>query len=327
MFWETPGVWTDRGRLRRRVHAEPDLRGGLLRPHRPRRGRAGRVRPRRRSATSSCSRCSGRTTTRPRACARATTSGTQYRSRHLLRRRGAAARRPRPAEAMFQEQLAAAGYGDDHDRDRPGRRLLLRRALPPAVPGQEPGRLLRSGRHGRELPDRRRQGRLRPSRRRPAARDAPVAAKSAAIAPLTARSDAQPRSGRGGRARSTPAVAAHGVAVGVEARGRPSAGGRASPTAGRSSPCIGTPSTSTIAPRAATCGSARDVGHVHHRARWPPRPPSNAAITSSTGRAAHPGRHQRVELVAVLDPAGEGREARVVAHAEQPQHPRGHRVR
>ena len=36
----------DRGRLRGRLHAEPDLRGGLQRPHRPHRGRARRLRPR-----------------------------------------------------------------------------------------------------------------------------------------------------------------------------------------------------------------------------------------------------------------------------------------
>ena len=35
----------DRGRLRRRLHAEPDIRGGLQRLDRPHRGRAGRVRP------------------------------------------------------------------------------------------------------------------------------------------------------------------------------------------------------------------------------------------------------------------------------------------
>ena len=35
----------DGGRLRRRLHAEPDLRGGLLRPDRPHRGRSRRLRP------------------------------------------------------------------------------------------------------------------------------------------------------------------------------------------------------------------------------------------------------------------------------------------
>ena len=39
-----PGRLHDRGRLRGRLHAEPDLRGGLLRPHRAHRGRAGRLR-------------------------------------------------------------------------------------------------------------------------------------------------------------------------------------------------------------------------------------------------------------------------------------------
>ena len=84
---------------------------------------------------------SGRSTTRPRACARATTSArstaapctsTDESQRAVGRgdqgplRRGAARRRVRR----------------DHHRDRPARRLLLRRAVPPAVPRQEPGRLL-----------------------------------------------------------------------------------------------------------------------------------------------------------------------------------------
>src|SRR5262249_24065083 len=46
----------------------------------------------------------------------------------------------------------------DHDGDRAGARVLLRRGLPPAVPGQESGRLLRPRRHRRHLPDRRRSG-------------------------------------------------------------------------------------------------------------------------------------------------------------------------
>ena len=44
--------------------------------------------------------------------------------------------------------------GRDHHRDPGGARLLLRRGLPPAVPGPEPQRLLRPGRHRRELPHR-----------------------------------------------------------------------------------------------------------------------------------------------------------------------------
>jgi peptide-methionine (S)-S-oxide reductase len=38
----------------------------------------------------------------------------------------------------YEDLLAKAGY----------RRVLVRRGLPPAVPGQEPGRLLRAGGHG-----------------------------------------------------------------------------------------------------------------------------------------------------------------------------------
>ena len=51
---------------------------------------------------------------------------------------------------------ARVGLRRDHDRDRraPGERLLLRRGLPPAVPREEPERLLRPRRHRRQLPDR-----------------------------------------------------------------------------------------------------------------------------------------------------------------------------
>src|SRR5207244_9821068 len=47
---------------------------------------------------------------------------------------------------------------DDHDRAREGRRVLLRRAVPPAVPREEPERVLRARRHGRLLPRRARRG-------------------------------------------------------------------------------------------------------------------------------------------------------------------------
>jgi peptide-methionine (S)-S-oxide reductase len=43
----------------------------------------------------------------------------------------------------YQANLDQAGYGTiDHNRGRPGGRVLLRRELPPAVPGREPPRLL-----------------------------------------------------------------------------------------------------------------------------------------------------------------------------------------
>ena len=55
---------------------------------------------------------------------------------------------------MFQAELSQCGLRPDHDRDRRGRAVLLRRGLPPAVPRGEPERLLRNRRHGRVLPGR-----------------------------------------------------------------------------------------------------------------------------------------------------------------------------
>ncbi len=66
-------------------------------------------------------------------------TGTQYRSAiycHSQAQHEAAI----ASREAYQQQLGAAG--------------LLRRGLPPAILGQEPERLLRHRRHGRELPDR-----------------------------------------------------------------------------------------------------------------------------------------------------------------------------
>ena len=83
--------------------------------------------------------------------------GTQYRSAIYTygdeQREGGAASRDE-----YQRALEAAGYGRDHHRDPPGSGVLLRRGLPPAVPGEEPRRLLRARRHRRLLPDRARRG-------------------------------------------------------------------------------------------------------------------------------------------------------------------------
>ena len=83
--------------------------------------------------------------------------GTSYRSIILVadeEQRAAA----EASKAMYQERLSAKGYGADHDRDRGSVRLpvLLRRGLPPAVPRQEPVRLLPEPRDRREA-----AGRLR----------------------------------------------------------------------------------------------------------------------------------------------------------------------
>ena len=84
--------------------------------------------------------------------------GTQYRS--AIYTHGDAQR----AEAIasrdaYARALADAGSRRDHDRDRARARVLLRRGLPPAVPGEEPRRLLRPRRHRRVVPDRRRRRR------------------------------------------------------------------------------------------------------------------------------------------------------------------------
>ena len=153
VFWRAQGVYTTAVGYAGGYHAEPDLRGGLLRPHRPHRGGARRLRPGARSPTTAFYACSGRTTTRPRGCARATTSArsTGRPSTGRARRSGTPSRRRAP---LFGAELERAGYGEITDRARRGGAVLLRRGLPPAVPREEPERLLRARRHRRRLPGR-----------------------------------------------------------------------------------------------------------------------------------------------------------------------------
>jgi hypothetical protein len=54
----------------------------------------------------------------------------------------------------FQKELQRGGLRADHDRDRVRARILFRRGLPPAVPREEPRRLLRPRRHRRVMSDR-----------------------------------------------------------------------------------------------------------------------------------------------------------------------------
>ena len=115
-------------------------------------------------ATTSCCACSGRATTRRRGCARATTSArstarrsTPTATAQRRPRRGLARRLPGGARARRLRRRSPP-------RSRAAARLLLRRGLPPAVPGEEPGRLLRPRRHRRRLPGRSRQRALSASR-------------------------------------------------------------------------------------------------------------------------------------------------------------------
>ena len=89
------------------------------------------------SATRSCCACSGRATTRRRACARATTSARSTARRSIWfddaqrhRRRGVARRVPAGS--------AKAGYGEITTEIAEGGAVLLRRGLPPAVPAKNP---------------------------------------------------------------------------------------------------------------------------------------------------------------------------------------------
>ena len=79
--------------------------------------------------------------------------GTQYRSGiyALTPAQKAAAA---ASKAVYQDRLKAAGLRKGHDGNPRRAAVLLCRGLPSAVPGQEPGRLLRSRRHWRHLPDR-----------------------------------------------------------------------------------------------------------------------------------------------------------------------------
>ena len=166
VFWKAPGVYTTAVGYAGGADAEPDLRGGVLRAHQPHRGRARRLRPRRRPPTRRCCKLFWENHDPTQGMRQGNDVGTQYRSAIY-------ATTPEQLEAAegvardVPEAARRVGLRRDHDRDRRGRAVLLRRGLPPAVPGQEPERLLRARRHRRLVPDRHgRHGRLGPGERR-----------------------------------------------------------------------------------------------------------------------------------------------------------------
>ena len=88
--------------------------------------------------------------------------GTQYRSGIYVfddRQRELA----EESAAAYQAVLEHSGYGENHHRGARCSGFLLRRGLPPAVPGQEPGWLLRARGNGSELSVRNRCRQLVPS--------------------------------------------------------------------------------------------------------------------------------------------------------------------
>ena len=118
IFWQAPGVYTTAVGYAGGLHARtPPTRRSAA-------GRTGhteavlrRVRPGARSPTTRCCGCSGRATTRRRACARATTSArsTARRSTTLDDEQRAAAEASRDA---FRRTLQTRGLRRHHDRDR-----------------------------------------------------------------------------------------------------------------------------------------------------------------------------------------------------------------
>ena len=117
-FWQTPGVWTHRRRLRRRLHAEPDLRGGLLAaaPATPR--PCSWCSTRRSSATSSCCKVFWEGHDPTQGMRQGNDVGTQYRSAIYTYRRDAAARPPRRRRDAFQQRADRRRLRRHHHRDR-----------------------------------------------------------------------------------------------------------------------------------------------------------------------------------------------------------------
>ena len=97
--------------------------------------------------------------------------GSQYRSGiyYTSPEQQAAAEQSR---AMYQERLSASGYGEITTEIADGPPVLLRRGLPPAVPREEPRRVLRRRRHRGQLPRRRPRRRVATSSAGPGTRRA-----------------------------------------------------------------------------------------------------------------------------------------------------------
>ena len=118
LFWQAPGRLHHRRRLRGRDHAEPDLRGDVLRPHRAHRGRARRLRPRADELRGAAPHLLGGPRPDPG-------HAPGQRRRHavplgdLLARRARSATLAVASRDMYEAELRGAGYGGDHDRASP----------------------------------------------------------------------------------------------------------------------------------------------------------------------------------------------------------------
>ena len=111
VFWQAQGVYTHRRRLRGRLHAQPDLRGDLLRQDRAHRGRARRVRPRADHLRGDPQAASGRTTTRP-GHAPGQRRGHPVPVGDLHHRRPSSPRPSRPPRPRSASGCRRGGYGE-----------------------------------------------------------------------------------------------------------------------------------------------------------------------------------------------------------------------
>ena len=141
----------DGRRLSGRSHPEPQLRGGVQRPHRPHRGGARRLRPEAHEPTRRCCASSGRVTTRPRACVRATTWARSTARRSTCTRRSSAARAEASRE-LYQKRLREAGHGEITSEIREAPPFYYAEDYHQQYLAKNPRRLLRPRRHGRRLP-------------------------------------------------------------------------------------------------------------------------------------------------------------------------------
>ena len=155
IFWQAPGRLHDRGRLRRRLHAEPDLRGGLLAaaPATPRPCSSSSTR--RRSSYEEILRLFWEGHDPTQGMRQGNDVGTQYRSAIYVDDAEQRAAAEASRDAFQQRAERAPATARSRPRSPTAGPVLLRRGLPPAVPREEPERLLRPRRHGRLLPGRR----------------------------------------------------------------------------------------------------------------------------------------------------------------------------
>ena len=150
LFWQTRRRVHDRGRLRRGLHAEPDLRGGVLGPHRPHRGRAGGLRPAR-SSYEALLKVFWEGHDPTQGMRQGNDVGTQYRSGDL-RLPTTEQARGRGAAGTVRGAARRGRLRRHHHRDRRGRPFYYAEDYHQQYLHKVPERLLRAGWHRRELP-------------------------------------------------------------------------------------------------------------------------------------------------------------------------------